>query len=50
MPLKHMNEGVSAFLVSNQGPEALVMPSLILAGFTVVMLVIAAKVFNWEAS
>ncbi len=50
MPLKHMNEGVSAFLVNNQGPEALVMPSVVLAGFTVLMLAIAAKVFNWESS
>lgn len=50
MPLKHMNEGISAFLVGNQGAEALLTPSLVLAGVTVLMLAIAAKVFNWESS
>ncbi|CAN5762256.1 hypothetical protein BH23ACT12_BH23ACT12_12100 [soil metagenome] len=43
MPLKHMNEGISTFLVSNQGVDALVIPSLVLAGFTVLMLAIAER-------
>jgi ABC-2 type transport system permease protein len=50
MPLKHMNEGMSDFMVRSESAGALVAPSLILVGFTVVTLLIAAKVFKWEAS
>lgn len=49
MPLKHMNEGMSDFLVRGQGPEALGMPLLVLAGFTVAATVIASRIFDWEA-
>lgn len=50
MPLKHMNEGMSDFLVRGEGAQALVTPSLVLAGFTVLMMLLAAKLFNWDAS
>lgn len=50
MPLKHMNEGMSDFMVRGEGPGSLVAPSLILAGFTVVTLLVAARFFKWEAS
>jgi ABC-2 type transport system permease protein len=50
MPLKHMNEGMSDFLVRTEGPAALVNPALVLTGFTVVTLLVAARVFKWESS
>jgi ABC-2 type transport system permease protein len=36
------------FLVRGQGAEALVLPCLVLVGFTLVVGTIAAKVFQWE--
>ncbi|MCT2585011.1 ABC transporter permease [Actinophytocola sp. S1-96] len=49
-PLRHMNDGIMDFLVRGQGASALVVPCLVLAGFTVVVGAIAAKVFQWEDS
>ena len=49
MPLKHMNDGVSAFLVHGQAPEAMAVPLVVLAGFTALMTLVAARLFNWEA-
>jgi len=49
MPLKHMNDGVSAFLVNGHAPGAMVVPLLVLAGFTALTTLVAAKLFNWEA-
>ncbi len=50
MPLRHMNDGMSDFLVRGDGAQALVSPSLILVGFTVLMLLLASKLFSWDAS
>lgn len=50
MPLRHMNEGISNFLVQSESAGALVSPLLFLLGFTVIMAAIAAKVFRWEAA
>jgi ABC-2 type transport system permease protein len=36
------------FLVRGQGASALVLPCAVLAGFTLVVGLIAAKVFQWE--
>ncbi|GAB1509858.1 ABC transporter permease [Actinophytocola sp. KF-1] len=47
-PLRHMNDGIMDFLVRGQGPSALVVPCLVLAGFVLVVGTIAAKVFQWE--
>ncbi|MGX7824741.1 ABC transporter permease [Actinokineospora sp. 24-640] len=47
-PLRHMNDGMLAFLVRGQGPEALLLPCAVLLGFTLVVSAIAAKVFTWE--
>lgn len=49
MPLKHMNEGMAEFLVHNQGPSAMIAPSLILVGFAAAAALIAARLFKWEA-
>ncbi|OLF08131.1 ABC transporter [Actinophytocola xinjiangensis] len=49
-PLRHMNDGIMDFLVRDQGASALVVPCLVLAGFTIVVGGIAAKVFQWEDS
>jgi len=49
-PLRHMNDGIMDFLVRGQDASALVVPCLVLAGFTLVVGAIAAKVFQWEDS
>jgi ABC-2 type transport system permease protein len=50
LPLRHMNDGIMDFLVRGQDASALVVPCLVLAGFTLVVGAIAAKVFQWEDS
>ena len=47
-PLRHMNDGITDFLVRGQGAGALVVPCLVLAAFTLVVGTIAATVFKWE--
>ncbi|MEU4803654.1 ABC transporter permease [Actinosynnema sp. NPDC023587] len=47
-PLRHMNDGMLDVLVRGKGVEALVVPSAVLIGFTLVVGFIAAKVFRWE--
>lgn len=49
MPLKYMNEGITAFLVRGEGAGALVEPSLVLIAFSAVMVLIASRLFKWEA-
>ncbi|MFE2752011.1 ABC transporter permease [Actinosynnema sp. NPDC059335] len=47
-PLRHMNDGMLDVLVRGKGLEALLVPSAILLAFTVVVAVIAARIFRWE--
>jgi len=47
-PLRHMNDGIMDFMVRAQGPSALVVPCAVLAGFVLVVGLIAAKVFQWD--
>lgn len=47
-PLRHMNDGMLDVLVRGKGVEALLVPSAVLLGFTLVVGFIAAKVFRWE--
>jgi ABC-2 type transport system permease protein len=47
-PLRHMNDGMLDVLVRGKGVEALLMPSAVLIGFTLVIGFIAARVFRWE--
>lgn len=49
MPLKYMNEGITTFLVRDQGPAELVRPSLVLIAFSAVMVLVASRLFRWEA-
>ncbi|WP_394616003.1 ABC transporter permease [Lentzea sp. JNUCC 0626] len=47
-PLRHMNDGMLDVLVRGKGIEALVVPSAILVGFSLVVGFIASRVFKWE--
>jgi ABC-2 type transport system permease protein len=47
-PLRHMNDGMLDVLVRGKGIEALVVPSAVLIGFTLVVGLVAARVFRWE--
>ncbi|RLK55361.1 ABC transporter permease [Actinokineospora cianjurensis] len=49
-PLRHMNDGVTDFLVRGKGAEALLLPCGVLLGFTLVVSFIASRVFTWEES
>ncbi|MBP2338704.1 ABC-2 type transport system permease protein [Saccharothrix coeruleofusca] len=48
LPLRHMNDGMLDVLVRGKGVEALLLPSAVLLGFTLVVGFVAAKVFRWE--
>ncbi|RZQ59574.1 ABC transporter permease [Amycolatopsis suaedae] len=48
LPLRHLNDGMVDVMVRGKGIEALALPAVILVGFTVVIGLIAAKVFRWE--
>ncbi|CAM3660058.1 ABC transporter permease [Kibdelosporangium persicum] len=48
-PLRHMNDGMQDFLVRGKGIEALVVPSAILIGFTLVVGFVATRVFRWDS-
>jgi ABC-2 type transport system permease protein len=47
-PLRHMNDGIMDFLVRGKAASALLVPCLVLIGFTLVLGAISAKVFQWE--
>lgn len=49
LPLRHLNDGMLDVMVRGEGPSAVVVPLLILIGFTVVFASIAAKLFRWDA-
>jgi ABC-2 type transport system permease protein len=48
LPMRHLNDGMTAVLVRGRGVEAILVPCIVLIGFTVVVGVLAAKVFRWE--
>ncbi|WP_244929590.1 ABC transporter permease [Nocardioides sp. W7] len=50
LPLKHLNEGMLDVMVRGEGPGAALLPLAILAGFAVVVTLIAARLFRWETS
>nr|WP_281366606.1 ABC transporter permease [Nocardioides thalensis] len=50
LPLKHLNEGMLDVMVRGQGPGAAAVPLLVLAGFAVVVTVLAARLFRWETA
>jgi ABC-2 type transport system permease protein len=47
-PLRHMTDGMLAVMVRGHGVEALLVPALVLVGFTVVVGAIALYVFKWD--
>ncbi|SER50652.1 ABC-2 type transport system permease protein [Lentzea xinjiangensis] len=47
-PLRHMNDGMVDVLVRGKGVEALLVPASVLTGFTLVVAVLASRVFKWE--
>lgn len=49
LPLRHLNDGMLDVMVRGEGPSAIVMPIVILLGFTVVLAAIAARLFRWDA-
>jgi ABC-2 type transport system permease protein len=49
LPLRHLNDGMLDVMVRGQGPGATLVPFLVLAGFTVVMTALAARLFRWDA-
>ncbi len=49
-PLRHMNDGIMDFMVRGKAAGALLVPCLVLIGFTVVLGLISARVFQWEES
>ena len=48
LPMGHLNKGMSAVMVRGEGPGAIVLPALVLIGFTVVFSLLAARLFRWE--
>ncbi|MBM7515765.1 ABC transporter permease [Nocardioides nitrophenolicus] len=50
MPLKHFNTGMLDVMVRGEGPAAALAPLGILAGFAVVVTLLAARLFRWETT
>jgi ABC-2 type transport system permease protein len=50
LPLKHLNEGMLDVMVRGEGPAAAVLPIVILAGFALVVTLLAARLFQWETT
>lgn len=50
LPLKHLNTGMLDVMVRGEGPAAAVVPLVVLAGFAVVVTLLAARLFRWETT
>jgi len=50
LPLQHLNEGMLDVMVRGEGPGAALVPLVVLAGFAVVVTLIAARLFRWETA
>jgi len=48
LPLRWLNEGMLDVLVRGQGPAAVLLPMVVLAGFAAVLTGLAARFFQWE--
>ncbi len=48
LPLRHLNDGMLDVMVRGEGPSAVLLPMAILAVFTLVLTLLAAKLFRWE--
>jgi ABC-2 type transport system permease protein len=49
LPLWHLNEGMLDVMVRGEGPTAALLPMGILAAFAIVVTLLAARLFRWEA-
>jgi ABC-2 type transport system permease protein len=49
MPLRHLNDGMLDVMVRGLGPSAAFAPMAILLGFAVVVTLVAARLFRWDA-
>lgn len=49
LPLRHLNEAMTDVMVRGQGPATALVPMAILLGFALVVGVIAARLFRWDA-
>jgi ABC-2 type transport system permease protein len=50
LPLKHLNDGMLDVMVRGEGPGAALAPMAFLAVFTVVVTLVAARLFRWDAA
>jgi ABC-2 type transport system permease protein len=50
LPLKHLNEAMLDVMVRGEGPASAVVPILVLAGFALVVTLIAARLFRWDTA
>lgn len=50
LPLKHLNEGMLDVMVRGEGPSAALLPLAVLAGFALVVTLVAARLFRWETA
>ncbi|MEO9323128.1 ABC transporter permease [Nocardioides sp. C4-1] len=50
LPLKHLNEAMLDVMVRGEGPGSALVPVAILAGFAVVVTLVAARLFRWEST
>jgi len=48
LPMRHLNDGMLDVMVRDKGAQALLVPAVVLIGFTLVLGFIASKVFRWE--
>lgn len=48
LPMRHLNDGITAVLARGQGIEAVWMPAAVLVGFTLVIGAVAARLFRWD--
>jgi ABC-2 type transport system permease protein len=50
LPLRHLNDGMLDVMVRGEGPGAALVPIAILAGFAIVVTLLAARLFRWETT
>ncbi|MEI5672304.1 MULTISPECIES: ABC transporter permease [unclassified Nocardioides] len=50
LPLRHLNEGMLDVMVRGEGPSAALLPIAVLAGFALVVTLVAARLFRWETT
>ena len=49
LPLRYLNDGMLDVMVRGEGPSAVLVPLAVLSGFAIVVIVVAGRLFRWEA-